>query len=524
MTKKYQAVIVGGSLGGIMAAYALSKQGIHTALIERTAWIGGQLTSQGVPSDEHDYIEFTGATKTYRHFREQIRQYYRNHPDIIEDLKDKAIFNPGNGWVSKNAADPRLSLKLLQALLQPFIDQNILDIYTETYVVGANKKDNTIQYIVVHHQNQDIIFEADYFLDATDVGELLPMTETAYVTGAESFDETQEPHAPKEKNPADMQPITWIAAIGYNPNNIEILEKPDLYEQFKNHVMPFGESVLSWYAAGLEQGSKRGFSMFALGEYKNTPAMFTYRQVIEKNHFKQGVPYSVTLINWPQNDYFFGNIYDDPNSEYHKYAAKQLTLSLIYWLQTEARRDDGGFGYPEICLVPDVLGTADGFAMAPYIRESRRIKALFTIKEQDINKRYAKKAPHFRDRIGIGHYHIDLHMTTKTKTYFFDETHPFQIPLGALIPIETTNLIASCKNIGTTHITNGCYRLHPVEWNIGESAGYLVAFAIKNNIFPKQIYEEDTWLKAYQNLLTSEGILIEWPKEVLEGHYEKRFK
>ncbi len=522
MKKTYQAVVVGGSLGGIMAAYALSKQGIHTALIERTKWIGGQLTSQGVPSDEHDFIEFTGATQTYRDFREHIRSYYRNHPDIIDALKQKKIFNPGNGWVSKNAADPRLSLRLLNELLDPFVKEGMLDIYTEAYASGAYKETDTIKYLVVKHQNKDHIFEASYFLDATDIGELLPITETDYVTGAESFDETQEPHAPKEKNPYDMQPVTWIAAIGFNPNNTQILEKPVLYDQFKNYIMPFGESVLSWYAAGLEQGSKRAFSMFAEGPYKNTPAMFTYRQVIEKNHFKQSVPYSVTLINWPQNDYFFGNIFEDPNSEYHQFAAKQLTLSLIYWLQTEARRDDGGVGYKEVCLVPEVLGTEDGLAMAPYIRESRRIKALYTIREQDINKRYAKQAPHFRDRIGIGHYHIDLHMTTKTKTYFFDETYPFQIPLGALIPIKTTNLIAACKNIGTTHVTNGCYRLHPVEWNIGESAGYLVAYALQHNVTPKDIYEKDALLTDYQNVLKNHGILIEWPKEVLEGHDEKR--
>ncbi|MCF2491242.1 FAD-dependent oxidoreductase [Dyadobacter sp. CY347] len=29
------------------------------------------------------------------------------------------------------------------------------------------------------------------------------------------------------------------------------------------------------------------------------------------------------------------------------------------------------------------------------------------------------------------------------------------------------NLLPSNKNIGTTHITNGCYRLYPVEWSIG---------------------------------------------------------
>lgn len=520
MTKNYEAIVVGGSLGGIMAAYALSKEGIKTALVEQYHWIGGQLTSQGVPSDEHDFIEFTGATKTYRKFREDIRAYYRNHPDIIDSLKDVEIFNPGNGWVSKNSSDPRVSLKYLKALLKPFEDSGILTIYLDTKLLASEHKDHTVYNVLVKKDQEKFILEAKYFLDATDTGELLPLTNTNYVTGAESFDETNEPHAPKVGDAQDMQPITWTAAVGFNKENKIIMEKPELYDYFKSYVMPFNESILSWYAAGLDQGSKREFSMFAEPPYENTPAMFTYRQVIEKAHFKKGVDTSVMLINWPQNDYIFGNIFDDPNAEEHQYRAKQLTLSLVYWLYSEARRDDGkGYGYKEIFLVPEVLGTKDGLAMAPYIRESRRIKALYTIKEQDISRRYAKNAPNFRDSVGIGHYHIDLHMTTKTKTYFFDETFPFQIPLGALIPVETKNLVAACKNIGTTHVTNGCYRLHPVEWNIGESAGYLVAYCIKNNVTPKKVYEDDKLLKDYQNQLIKQGVLLSWPESVL-GEYK----
>ncbi|MDY3195895.1 MAG: FAD-dependent oxidoreductase, partial [Paracholeplasma sp.] len=255
MKKRYQAVVVGGSLGGIMAAYALSNQGIKTALVEQYAWIGGQLTSQGVPSDEHDFIEFTGATKTYRAFREQIRSYYRKHPDIIDELKTKEVFNPGNGWVSKNSSDPRISLKYLNELLDPFVQSGILDIYLNTTLVGSDYQDEQVHNVFLRNDQGEHIFEADYFLDATDTGELLPLSGTNYVTGAESFEETQEPHAPMQKDPYDMQPITWIAAIGFDPNNKEIIEKPVLYDEFKAYQMPFKESVLSWYAAGLEQGS-----------------------------------------------------------------------------------------------------------------------------------------------------------------------------------------------------------------------------------------------------------------------------
>ena len=47
---------------------------------------------------------------------------------------------------------------------------------------------------------------------------------------------------------------------------------------------------------------------------------------------------------------------------------------------------------------------------------------------------------------------------------------------GRLTPAHGAAMMASFamaggKNLGATHITNGCFRLHPVEWNVGESAG-----------------------------------------------------
>src|SRR6202000_2940547 len=66
-------------------------------------------------------------------------------------------------------------------------------------------------------------------------------------------------------------------------------------------------------------------------------------------------------------------------------AGKQLSLSLLYWLQTEAPRPDGGTGWKGLRLRPDIVGTEDGLAKYPYIREGRRIKAEYTIVEQDVS-------------------------------------------------------------------------------------------------------------------------------------------
>lgn len=117
--------------------------------------------------------------------------------------------------------------------------------------------------------------------------------------------------------------------------------------------------------------------------------LWTYRRIIDKALFEPGFYESdITLVNWPQNDYYLGPIIGVSEAEkrQHLENAKQLSFSLLYWLQTEMPRPDGGKGYPGLRLRTDVLGTEDGMAKTPYIRESRRIKARYTITEADVGK------------------------------------------------------------------------------------------------------------------------------------------
>ena len=72
-------VILGGGVGGVAAALAACRAGLEVILTEETDWIGGQLTAQAVPPDEHRWIESHGCTRSYRSFREGVRAYYRAH-------------------------------------------------------------------------------------------------------------------------------------------------------------------------------------------------------------------------------------------------------------------------------------------------------------------------------------------------------------------------------------------------------------------------------------------------------------
>ena len=55
-------LVVGGGLGGVAAALAAAERGARVLLSEETDWLGGQLTSQAVPPDEHPWIEGFGCT------------------------------------------------------------------------------------------------------------------------------------------------------------------------------------------------------------------------------------------------------------------------------------------------------------------------------------------------------------------------------------------------------------------------------------------------------------------------------
>jgi hypothetical protein len=74
------------------------------------------------------------------------------------------------------------------------------------------------------------------------------------------------------------------------------------------------------------------------------------------------------------------------------------------------------------------------------------------------------------------------------------------------------NLIAGCKNIGTTHRSNGAYRLHPVEWNIGEAAGALAAFCLDRREPPAQIRARPRLLEDLQSSLVKQGFELDWDK------------
>jgi FAD dependent oxidoreductase len=517
--------VIGGGVGGCAAALAALRNGMRVLLTEETDWIGGQLTSQAVPPDEHPWIERFGCTKSYRDYRNAVRQYYRDHYPLTQVAWDRAELNPGNGSVSRLAHEPRVSLAVLEAMLAPFVTSGRLTLLLLHRPEGASVSGDRVTGVTVHdlQHNRYRSITAKYFLDATEIGELLPLTKTEFVTGAESQAQTGEPHAASTEQPANNQSRTFCFAVDYLEGQDHTIERPRSYAQWRDYIPqltpPWTGPLLSWTMC--EPKTLKPREVFFDPNPPEKPRqkgmnLWTYRRILDRANFTEGqYPSDVSLVNWPQNDFWLSDLLTATLLQRHNHLqqAKQLSLSLLYWMQTEAPRPDGKQGWKGLRLRKDVTGTEDGLAKAAYIRESRRIQAEFTILEQYV----AKTPANFADSVGVGCYRIDLHPSATGVNYIDIGCFPFQIPLGALIPKRVENLLPACKNLGTTHITNGCYRLHPVEWNIGEAAGALAAHAIQKNAMPRTIRNDKKLLADFQASLRAQGFELAWPVEQIHA-------
>lgn len=520
---KTDILIVGGGTGGVAAALAACRMGRRVVMTEPTDWIGGQLTQQAVPPDEHHYIEYCGRTASYMRFRTEVRKYYQQHYPLTETARytkpSVHLLNPGNGSVSRLCHEPRVGLAVLNAMLAPYVESKLLTILLEHKPVGADVDGDRVRSVTIEsiHTGVRTTIEFQYVLDATETGELLALTKTEYVTGSEPQSETGEPHASETRRPLNMQGVTACFAIDYLPDEDHTIDKPEMYDFWRKYRPPFWPGpFLGW--TELNPITLEPYKHVLFGDGVKHRSRFVYRRILDRNNFRPGSFASdITLVNWASNDYFLGPVFEVPEAEAarHIRAAKQLSLSLLYWMQTEAPRLDGGVGFRGLRLRKDIVGTEDGLAKHIYIRESRRIVAEFTIKEQHIAQECRPGntlGEAFHDSVGLGQYRIDLHPSTEGDNYVDLATLPSSIPLGSMIPVRMENLLPACKNIGTTHITNGMYRLHPFEWNIGEATGSLAAYCIEQNTVPRRVRNNERPLRDFQDLLVKQGFELAWPE------------
>jgi hypothetical protein len=186
--------------------------------------------------------------------------------------------------------------------------------------------------------------------------------------GAESKTQTGEPHALDVADPLDQQALTWCLACDYYlPGEDHTIDKPTEYERFRTLQLGcWPGPQFSWTLSDFVTHQPRERPLFTDdGDAESLYDLWHARRIAWRRNFEPGRYRSdITLANWPQMDYWEQPVVG-VSAEAHARAleqARQFSLAIFYWMQTEAPRHDGGYGSRGLRLRGDILGTRDGLA------------------------------------------------------------------------------------------------------------------------------------------------------------------
>ena len=428
-------VIVGGGASGVTAGLQSSRMGVKVLIVEETDWLGGMLTSAGVSAVDGNHQLPSGL---WAEFREQLYAHYGG-PDSVE-----------TGWVSNTLFEPVVGNRILKEMTAK--SPNI-DIWYETKFLSITKTSEGWAVRVVKGKKEYVIL-AKVVIDGTELGDVMAAAGATFSVGMDSRYKTGEVQAPEKANDI-VQDLTYVAVLkDYGKGTDKTIAKPIGYDPKE-----FDQSCNVADPAAVNKSA-----------ILDCDRMITYGKM----------PNGKYMINWPKsgNDIYLNIIAKTPaEREIELKKAKLHTLRFVYYLQTV-------LGFKNLGL-SDEFGTKDKLPKIPYHRESRRVDGLVQLSAPYMQKPFDQIYPLYRTGGIVGDYTIDHHHLKNPdapKIDFIQIKIPsYNVPLGALVPKNVSNLIVAEKSISVTNIVNGATRLQPVVLGIGQAAGALAAVSLKEN-------------------------------------------
>lgn len=462
-------LVVGGGTGGTAAAIQAARRGANTIVVSEFSWLGGMLTSAGVSAPDGNEL-FSLQTGIWGAF---LRELERRHPEGLD-----------HGWVSLFTYDPRVGAQIfadwVAALpnLQWIVGQTPLEVL---------RRGNTI----VGVRFQDYVIEAKITLDGTELGEVLALGAVPHRWGWEFQAELEEPSAPIDANELTqtypVQAPTWVVVMQDFGDDAVAEEIPPPPNHFPDRFSG------AWEGCGAD-------------------AFLTYGR-LPGNRF---------MINWPIHGNDYGEALDrlvgsEDDRRQFLQEARWHSQSFARHIQQSLGRRYGLAGDIFPANFPD-----GAFALHPYFRESRRLRGLVTVREQDLLPiAGGLVAPLPVDAAGrvtaiaVGNYPNDHHYPSgdiPLKSRFIrwggrQTGAPFALPYGCLVPAIVDGLLVCEKNISVSHLANGATRLQPVVLAIGQAAGMAAALCVEQGCQPRDLSVESLQTALLQDPIAPSALI-----------------
>lgn len=431
-------LIIGGGAGGTSAGIQAARMGITVQIIEPTPWLGGMLTSAGVSAIDGNHEMPSGI---WGEFQQRLRDHYGGA---------KAL---ATGWVSHTLFEPSIGNEILQKMADI---PNLEIAFNATYSKVA--RDGEGWSVTYRQQGKSYTTKTKILIDATEIGELLPLVGADFRLGMDAKSDTGEKEAPVQAN-SIVQDLTYVLIledVGTQSGRKGLVRKPKDYDP-KNYEC----------ACKREDGE-----MF--GGVSGCEQMLNYGKL----------PNNKYMMNWPNcgNDFYLNWPELTAAQRSQKLQeAKDFTQGFVYYIQNE-------LGFKNLRVARE-FPTKDHFPMIPYDREARRIRGKTFLTVDHLERPYDFN--YYRTGIAVGDYPIDHHHDKNPdapEIEFINIKVPsYNIPLGSLIPQSVENFIVAEKNISVSNIVNGATRLQPVVLGIGQAAGALAATAILGTTKPSEV-------------------------------------
>lgn len=535
--QEFDVVIAGGSTAAFAAAIASAKSGARTALLEPTDWVGGQLTSSGVPAVDEAWHAMKDASGEVKLNVAKIARTPANiTPSFRQILADYR--EPGRCWVSRFCFQPdRLRTGQLLPLQHAAGDKLVVFLETVVKQVELSGDGKRVQSLMAirripregvrargydrlpsedlaawyspesseRFEKETLRFNGAVFIDATEWGELLALSDAPYLVGVDRH----EGATTGNEQCGQSTVFCFVQALLAEPS----------------------EEVLTVDTSVRDDGT------YGYGDYegRGDGPQWAWNQIWTYRRLHGTGPPAVgdfCLQNWgysPKrgqggNDYPFAYLFKDKAETAAERADWQGGINLpamaaaeqraFGWHEWFRKNAPEGIDPAQIRLAPEVLGTGHGLAKLPYIRDTRRSVGLdgFLLEFADLTgKPEQMTGRKFADRIALGAYPMDVHPLSSCEMPEYiqsapHDTLPFYIPFRALTNQRLENVLVAGKTMAQTFLANSATRLHPIEWSTGTAAGVTAAHMARHSRSSREAYDHIEQVRA----LVAEQTPTEW--------------
>ncbi|KAK7109270.1 uncharacterized protein [Littorina saxatilis] len=503
-TEQCDVIVAGGSTAALAAAIAAARDNsqLHVCLTEPTDWLGGQMTSGGVPA-----IDFGSLNR-------QAAYQPRDFADMMASFGGG---NPGACWVSTKCYLPR-------HLVEGWIARTVrgfsnLNVFYNSVIKRVQRQGRVISAVEAVQRVprsgfdqwgqrlsdtwQDWYSESDshgltktllrlegrhslVVVDATEVGDVLVLSQASFHQGAETPTET----------------------------SLNTLDTCGQAFTFPFYIQNGGKSGVH-----VSSGKPATFNL----EGQDWGHVWSYRRVQHgTGQYHASSPGDVSNQNWGGgNDYKDRYIFLPLQETLQQRSDWQGGVNIAAVREAE----DRAYGYYNYYVSiapsdvrdslsmagPDVTGTGTGLSKIPYLRDSRRSVGLQGYQLQKAD--FAKEVPgtygvRYPDTVALGDYkYADVHGVHNCPYPHYVNVpaiKPFYIPFRSLTNQDVDNLLVAGKTMAVSFMANAATRMHPMEWNTGMAAGLASSIMASKHMTSQQLYHDVTTL---QNKLRAETSL-----------------